>query len=712
MNVRLPDPRRRSAPVGPLAGPRVRLALTSATLLFVELLLIRWVPANVKYVGFFSNSLLMASFLGIGVGILLGRRGVRPAVSPFAPLLLATVLLVYGAQLNIQAQDASEILLGLPNSTSADINFGVLPLLIVLVTALMASLALPLGPLLRAMPPLRAYAIDIAGSMAGIAGFTALAWLETGPTVWFIVTGAMLLLLALGAGPTPWSALGGAAMVAVIVVSGVVGSASADTWSPYYRISAFGSDLTRASTRPADGLPPVYLEVDGIPHQAILDSDQAARDRLHPQPYAWFPDHLYDRVLVIGSGSGTDTGLALAEGAQHVDAVEIDPRLAEIGRDFHPEGVYDDPRVSLFVNDGRAFLRRSEDEYDLIIYAQTDSLTLVSSTAGVRLESFVFTEESLKDARDHLAPGGLFVMYNTYWEPWLVAKLDRMLADVFGPRRLVKLVGTDQAILAAGPAVDAVAGAPPPGDATDTVPAVREPVPTTATDDWPFLYLRSPGIAPYYLAGLAFLLVFALVAVLGAARVTRTPIRRFSPHFFVLGVAFLLLETRSLVTFSLLFGTTWIVNAMAFFAILASVLLAIAVNARLRPRHPGILYAALLVSLGVAWLVPTGGLLVDPPQVRYGLAALVAFAPVFLANLVFTYSFRDTDSADMSFASNLLGAMVGGVLEYIALLTGFRMLLVVVAVLYTAAFFLAGRYRFLADVALERDGVHGFAVMS
>ncbi len=72
----------------------------------------------------------------------------------------------------------------------------------------------------------------------------------------------------------------------------------------------------------------------------------------------------------------------------------------------------------------------------------------------------------------------------------------------------------------------------------------------------------------------------------------------------MLGVAFLLLETRSLVTFSLLFGTTWLVNAMAFFAILATVLAAILVNARLRLRDPRLLYAALGLSILIAWLVP------------------------------------------------------------------------------------------------------------
>lgn len=696
MARRLPDPRQPFAPVPALAGKPVRLLLTSATLLFVELLLIRWIPANVTYVGFFSNFLLMASFLGIGVGILLGRHAPRLVISPFPPLLLATVFLVYGAQLNVQARDAGEIIFGLDTSNSADVNFVVLPLLVVLVATLMASLALPLGPLLRSMPPLRAYAIDITGSMLGIAGFTLLALLESGPTAWFVVTAGLLLLLALGNGATPWSALSGVSMILVVVASVAVANASRDVYSPYYRISGYQPDLTHASLNPADHLPPFFLSVDGIPHQQIWDSVAAAKSDLHRQVYDWFPGRTYDRVLVIGAGSGTDTALALAMGAKHVDAVEIDPELAQIGRDFQPDGVYSDPRVTVHVNDGRAFLNQSRDTYDLILYAVTDSLTLVSSTAGVRLESFLFTEESLREARDHLAPNGLFAMYNLYREPWLVTKLDSMVSDVFGRAPLLRIESTARAVLAAGPAVDALPGSPP-GSRVDAVPAVGEPTPRPATDDWPFLYLRTGSIAPYYLAGLAFVLLFALAAVLGAARVTATPIRRFSPHFFTLGVAFLLLETKSLVSFSLLFGTTWVVNAMAFFAILASVLLAILVNNRFRPRSPALLYGALFVAISIAWLIPADALLIDPPELRYALAAAVAFAPVFFANLVFTHSFRETAAADMAFASNLLGAMVGGVLEYVALLTGFRTLLVVVGLLYVAAFVLARQFRFLSD---------------
>jgi hypothetical protein len=292
-------------------------------------------------------------------------------------------------------------------------------------------------------------------------------------------------------------------------------------------------------------------------------------------------------------------------------------------------------------------------------------------------------------------------MYNIYREPWLVTKLGTMMSGAFGHEPLVRLIGPAEAVLAAGPGVAGLDA--PPAGATDPLPVVDDPPPVPATDDWPFLYLRTPGVAPYYLAALAFVLGFALLAVLGAARASGTSVRRFSPHFFVLGVAFLLLETKSLVSFSLLFGTTWLVNALVFFAILASVLLAIFVNARLRFRDARPLYVALGASIAVAYLLPVDALLVEPAELRYAIAAAVAFAPVFFANLVFTYSFRDTRSADMAFASNLLGAMIGGALEYVALITGFRALLLLVAVLYGLAFALVRVWPMLADRELVLD---------
>src|SRR4029079_12337111 len=186
-------------PLDGLQGNRARLVLTSGTLLFVELLLIRWVAAEVRYIGFFSNFLLMASFLGIGIGILLGRRRSLNTVSIFPLFLVVVVWMMTTLELNVQVKNSiDEIFFGLAESSAADVNFFVLPIVFFLVTGLMASLAIPLGPLLRSMPPLQAYAWDIPGSMLGIAAFTILSALGTTPVVWFAVVAVLVSLLIVG----------------------------------------------------------------------------------------------------------------------------------------------------------------------------------------------------------------------------------------------------------------------------------------------------------------------------------------------------------------------------------------------------------------------------------------------------------------------------------------------------------------------------------
>ena len=58
----------------------------------------------------------------------------------------------------------------------------------------------------------------------------------------------------------------------------------------------------------------------------------------------------------MGAGSGSDVAIALSKGAKHVDAVDIDPRILEIGAERNPNHPYQDPRVTRYVDDGRAFL--------------------------------------------------------------------------------------------------------------------------------------------------------------------------------------------------------------------------------------------------------------------------------------------------------------------------------------------------------------------
>src|SRR2546423_3410551 len=207
-----------------------------------------------------------------------------------------------------------------------------------------------------------------------------------------------------------------------------------------------------------------------------------------------------------------------------------------------------------------------------------------------------------------------------------------------------------------------------------------------ATDNWPFVYLPRPSFPGLYLRGLALVVGISLAGIWLIA--PRNVLRRFDWHMFFLGAAFALLEVKALIVFALLFGSTWIVNSLVFFAILASVLIAVRVNVRFRVRRIWIFYLLLFGMLAVNLIVRPETLLLSNVFARYLVASVLAFAPVFLANVIFSNSFRDTETADIAFASNLLGIMTGGMLEYFSMLFGYHALLWLVIAFYALAMML------------------------
>ena len=214
--------------------------------------------------------------------------------------------------------------------------------------------------------------------------------------------------------------------------------------------------------------------------------------------------------------------------------------------------------------------------------------------------------------------------------------------------------------------------------------------PTTVSDDRPFPYLRTPHVPRFYLMAIALVLGASVLAV----RVAAGPMRGLwrQTDVFFMGLAFLLLETKNVVEFALLFGTTWFVNALVFVSVLVSVLAAVEVSRRVRFRRPEWLYAVLAAALALNWVVPTDWLLTLAPGVRLAVAGGVAFLPIFTANLIFADRFRDEEESTVAFGANILGAVLGGVLEYTALLTGYRSLLFVVAAAYVLALVTGRRY--------------------
>jgi SAM-dependent methyltransferase len=656
----------------------MRLFASSFVVLFLEIALIRWLPAYVRLLSYFSNFILLASFLGIGIGCLLAAR--RQNLFAWFPVLqLALVVAVDSLRLEIAMPSATALYFssGTTDSTVPIESTLLLPVLFVSVAGLFASVAQRMGRDLAGRPPLQAYTINLAGSLTGVAAFAVISYLELPPSVWFAVAFAAALP----------SLVPGRRLVAALNILLLASSLGlvhrmeeGSVWSPYYRITTF-----------QDGADTV-LEVNHIFHQSM--APLAHKEYFYQWPYTVFGDTLGD-VLILGAGTGTDVAAALAHGARHVDAVDIDPVILRLGAERHPDHPYSDPRVTVTCDDARHFLMTTTRKYDLVVFALVDSLTVQSSFSGVRLESYLFTEESFRAVRDHLAPDGVMVLYNYFREKWLVDRLANTAARVFGaePRAHVHQDRAYLAVMMAGPRLETL-GAPPalPADVlaygqthepSPARPLVRDATVAVATDDWPFLYMRSPSLPRQYAGALATVLMVSVLAVWLARGGSRAG--RWSWHFFFLGAGFMLLETKSIVQFALLWGSTWSSASLAIASVLVMALASAAVAARVDIRRRWVVAAALFALVALNYVIPVGRVTFGSRVVESAFYGTLVFSPVFCAGLLFSSSFRRSSSVSTDFGANLLGAMAGGVGEYLSLLAGYRFLLVVVAVCYLLA---------------------------
>jgi spermidine synthase len=508
-------------------------------------------------------------------------------------------------------------------------------------------------------------------------------------------------------------------------------------WSPYYRIDFKKADLS--------------LSVNLIYHQQMV-----SRNQNFP---AYALPHLLNRdagrpafadVLIIGAGSGNDVSRALQWGAQHVDAVEIDPAINRLGRQYHPDQPYQDPRVEIHLDDGRNFLRSTPRKYDLIVYALVDSLVLHSGYSNIRLESFLFTRQAYEDVRRHLKPNGNFVVYNYFRQGWLAARLQKGLEEVFGAGNPLVLtlpyrkeIEPDQATF--GDFTVFFAGAtnelrnsfvqrpdywlrsdePPgpsspngfgPGPLASTYlrpPTTAEVeqvashwqhfglatvVPPaenlrTATDDWPFLYLHKPMIPTQswrgmlIMGGLGLLLIFLFqprrTAVTERGIKTARTVSALNLQLFFLGAGFMLVETKAVVAMALLFGSTWVVNSVVFFAVLVMILFANRWTLRFQPERLWPYYAGLLISLVLNTVIPLDFFLGMNRSIQVIGSGLLAFAPILFAGVIFAASFKRTSEPDRAFGINIAGAMLGGLAEYSSMLLGFQYLVLVAILFYT-----------------------------
>jgi SAM-dependent methyltransferase len=675
--------------------------LASFLVLFVEIVLIRWMPAYIRLLSYFSNFILLASFLGIGIGCLLAPARARLFV--WFPVLTSAVIgVVYAFRLEVAIPPSASIYFtsGTAEPVVPIETTFLLPVVFVTVAALLATAAQRMAREMAALPPLTGYTINIAGSLAGVAAFGVMSWFELPPTVWFGIAFALAIPLLItpepvannGAGGAPYRARRVAPRAATVIDIALLGlslvlvyqMARGALWSPYYKITVGqnGEDTV--------------VEVNNIFHQSMAPI--AHKEYFYQWPYTVFGD-TFDDVLILGAGSGTDVAAALLHGAKHVDAVEIDPTIIRLGRHLHPDRPYDDPRVTVINDDARHFLRTTRKKYDLVVFALIDSLTLQSSFSGVRLESYMFTEESFRAVRDCLKPDGLLVVYNYFREKWLVDRLANIAAAAFEaePRVHVHEARAYLGIMLAGPRLATLKSDPVVPDRVAGYNQSHAPSPARlharddgiepATDDWPFLYLRTRHIERHYIATLALILIVSTVAVLWTLRGQHG---RWSWEFFLLGAGFMLLETKAIIQFALLWGSTWVVASLAIAAVLCMALLGNFIVSRVEIKNRWIVGVVLIALLALNALIPVGRIGFESRAAESIFYAVLVFSPILCAGLLFGSAIKHSTSLPRDYGTNLLGAMVGGVAEYLSLITGFSALLGIVAVFYIGAL-VAGR---------------------
>jgi SAM-dependent methyltransferase len=698
------------------------LFLTGFLVLFLELACIRWFATYVIFLQFFTNVVLIACFLGMSCGCLMARNK-RDWLALFPLLGMVTFLAALGSLLafrhwsglavDVGNQTSPEVVFFGTERDNMDVARFVVPIEVLaavfftLIALLFVGLGQALGRAIEAYPNrVLGYTLNIGGSLAGIAVFSAVSFAQLPPVAWFLVAFAGIAWLLRQGGRLNWfRGILLATLVALTAIpAGFFFEGHSETrWSPYYAV-------VRRDSR---------IDVNTIGHQSMVPfNDYASAYSLIHLLQKHSGGKPFENILVIGAGSGNDVAHSLRYAAKRIDAVEIDPVIQDIGIHHHPDHPYQDPRVVRHVDDGRHFLRTTDQKYDLVIYALVDSLILHSSYASIRLESFLFTDEAFADVRRVLKPDGVFVSYNFFRQGWIVHRIAAISEHAFGSKpvvislkKRVTLSPEDQAkgliVVISGntgriadafakseyfrlypqpPLSMELAGFGPPQSTEwrywSLMPTTLLPGNTpiaNATDDWPFLYLRERMLPKLSVHSMLLLGVISIVMLFLLTPMGRT---RGSSRMFFLGAAFLLLETKAVVNLALLFGGTWLVNSLVFFTVLTLILLANIYTLKVPGARLRWQYAGLFILLAANVIIPVDIFLNGGILWRYVAPCTLSLGPMFFAGVIFARSFRDSPDPDRALGANIAGSVVGGLSESFSMLLGFRSLLLLAMVFY------------------------------
>jgi len=712
----------------------VKIFILSAFLLHLEILLIRWVSTEIRVFAYFKNLTLIACFFGIGLGCMITEKKSLPFYLTYPLLTLFCSLILIPNALGFDMYSSVTESLGQFNEmpiwvfgqgTAASLltRSAALALLLILfffISLLFVPGGCLLGRLFNDSPHrIAAYSSNISGSLLGVWIFSSLSFMALPPVAWLATALVMGFFLLDSKGHLLTAA------AASLLLMGLFFSSHARTgdvvWSPYQKLEFTPHYLdpvtgkaTEAESR--EGGEPIYtgfsLEVNGTFFQRSVNLDKGfLRRHIDMWPEAVETDYMSynlvyrllpepENVLVVGAGTGNDVAAALRNGAGHVDAVEIDPEIVDFGRRHHPEKPYSDARVSVFIDDARAFFKKTAIKYDLIVFGALDSHTLTSSLSNIRIDNYVYTIESFREVRDLLREDGMLSLVFSIERPFIASRIAGMLEESFGSQpvvfhnREIRPLGW----AGGGPTFlvrrDGATGEAIRGNrkahqiiASSLMPPGAEVV--SATDDWPYLYLEGKRIPTLYVV----VLILLLIIVAASVKPFFGEFKHLNAMFFFLGAAFLLVEVQSISKMALLFGTTWVVNSIVISGILTMILLSNFVAAKFVFPSLLPLFALLALSLLLNVVFPFHALLPWSPAPRGAAATLIMCLPIFFAGLIFILTFARHDEPHAALASNLLGAIAGGFAESFSFVIGINHLGLVALMLYSLSFLILLRGR-------------------
>ncbi len=709
------------------------LFLLSFTSLFFEMVVIRWLSCDFIAFLVFKTFPLVTCFVGLGVGVSKANdalfRMAAPALALFVIITYAMTLAGVGSI----PFPAAGLYQWSDPSVDPMLWFNVFRMILAIVLLLagpfgvMVCIGSRIGVLFNKQSPLSAYCIDIAGAIVGSLAFALSSFLGFTPFMQVAIVAALFAFFYTRQSiKAKWFEL--APLIVCVLFAFIPASKEHITyWSPYTRIdvnelkipsqlfkdpSFVGLESKQAKTENTVlvatllkanhsfqqlfatshklELLPEALKIEAVSQLAQMIE---VRKNYYGLPYKIISPK---KVLVLGAGTGSDVREALANGAESVDAVEIDPRVAEIGRQYNE--VYKSDKVNLIVDDGRNYVNRSSAKrYDLIVFACLDSMAFSGSGSSMRTDSYIHSKDSYQRCLKMLNPGGIFIL--AFGAPvsgnneWLRDKMYKTLEAAAGYPPLV-ITDLDApykwpayVFVSGDPVRSGQAKAPEIKDSFHPVTMPSEVQAKILTDDWPYLYIRPMGLDLSYLS---VVLVVIGITTYAARNLIFAKNSAADGQFFALGAAFMLLELQAISRLSLLYGTTWVTTSVVINGVLLMILAANFVVVKFADKlKQSYLYAILAISLLASYFLPMDQMLALDEAGAYAghlSITLISLAPVFVAGLLFATAFRRVSNAARSFAFNLLGSVAGALLEYFSTYWGIKSLLLIAFACYFASF--------------------------